>query len=78
MDYNFEQSIAQEHSCEFLTEQQLSKRWQLSARTLQQSRWKGVGCPYLKIGRAVRYRLADVLKFESNQVMEVGLQHGQH
>ncbi len=49
----------------FLTETDLARRWSLrSAKKLQADRAKGGGCPYLKIGGVVRYRLADVLEFE--------------
>lgn len=51
----------------FLTETDLARRWNLrSAKKLQADRAKGGGCPYLKIGGVVRYRLADVLAFEES------------
>ncbi|ACH40489.1 MAG: hypothetical protein ACD_55C00119G0007 [uncultured bacterium] len=31
--------------------------------TLEQHRWQGVGCPFVKIGRSVRYRQADLDAF---------------
>lgn len=34
-----------------------------SITTLQRDRWLGVGIPYLKIGRAVKYRKSDVLNW---------------
>ena len=48
----------------FLTEAQLAKRWQISVKKLQADRWNFRGVAYVKIGRSVRYRLADVLAFE--------------
>ncbi|WP_374631137.1 DNA-binding protein [Ferrovibrio sp.] len=49
-----------------LTENQLWRRWQLaSAKKLQADRVRGVGCPYIKIGRLVRYRLSDVVAYEA-------------
>lgn len=48
----------------FLDENQLSLRWHVSTKMLQQSRWKGKGCKYVKIGRMVRYRLSDVKQYE--------------
>jgi len=49
-----------------LTEGQLAARWALaSAKKLQADRLKGGGCPFVKIGRSVRYRLSDVLAYET-------------
>lgn len=53
----------------FLDEIQLSERWHVSTRMLQQSRWKGVGCNYVKIGRMVRYRLSDVKAYEASRTI---------
>jgi hypothetical protein len=49
---------------ERLSEKQLAERWNLSVRTLQAARVKGTGVPFIRIGRAVRYRLEDVLAYE--------------
>lgn len=51
----------------FLTEKQLADRWQVSDKKLQADRWLGVGVSYLKLGRAVRYRLSDVRAYEDQQ-----------
>jgi len=49
----------------YLTERELAKRWRLSPSSLQQQRHRGVSpVPWLKIGRAVRYALPDVLAAE--------------
>lgn len=48
-----------------LTEYQLARRWTVTEKKLQADRLKGVGCPFIKIGRAVRYRLEDVLAYEA-------------
>lgn len=32
-----------------------------SIETIERDRWAGTGCPYLKIGRAVRYKKSTVL-----------------
>ena len=49
-----------------LTENELALRWKLaSAKKLQADRVKGVGCPFVRIGRCVRYRLSDVLAHEA-------------
>lgn len=53
----------------FLDEIQLSERWHVSTRMLQQCRWKGVGCNYVKIGRMVRYRLSDVKAYEASRTI---------
>jgi hypothetical protein len=47
-----------------LNEKQLAERWGVSVRTLQAARVKGGGVPFVRIGRAVRYRLEDVLAYE--------------
>ncbi|WP_211110590.1 DNA-binding protein [Azospirillum ramasamyi] len=48
-----------------LTESQLARRWAVTEKKLQADRLKGVGCPFVKIGRAVRYRLEDILAYEA-------------
>lgn len=50
-----------------LTETQLAERWQISPKTLQNSRVAGTGVPFLKLGHAVRYRLNDILAHERRQ-----------
>jgi hypothetical protein len=50
-----------------LTETQLAERWQISVRTLQAARVKGTGVPFVRIGRAVRYRMDEVLAYEEAQ-----------
>jgi hypothetical protein len=47
-----------------LNEKQLAERWGVSIRTLQATRVKGGGVPFVRIGRSVRYRLEDVLAYE--------------
>ncbi len=59
---------------ELFTEIQLAERLQVSVKTLQNQRWQKVGIPYLKIGRAVRYRRIDVeLYLEQSVVKTVQL-----
>jgi len=53
----------------FLDENQLGTRWHVTPRMLQQARWKGVGCVYVKIGRMVRYRLSDVKAYELSRTV---------
>src|SRR5262245_5756314 len=40
----------------------------LSVRTLESLRLRGGGIPYVKLGRAVRYRRADVLQWAAGKV----------
>lgn len=47
-----------------LTEHEVAGRQGRSVRTLQNQRVNGGGIPYLKLGRAVRYRLSDVITWE--------------
>ena len=43
-----------------LDQKDLAERWNMSPRTLEQWRWRGVGPKYLKLGGRVIYRLSDV------------------
>jgi hypothetical protein len=54
-----------------LTERQLAARWHVSTKKLQADRLRGNGCRFVRIGRCVRYRPADVLEHE-----EAGLRYG--
>jgi predicted DNA-binding transcriptional regulator AlpA len=60
----------------FLTENQVSKRWQLSTKTLQLWRAKGWGPKFIKYGPGirglVRYRLSDIEEWERQQEREGG------
>ncbi len=47
-----------------LTQGVLSERWAISTKKLEADRYTGKGCPFIKIGNSVRYRLADVIAFE--------------
>ena len=49
---------------ELLTQKQLARRWVLSERTLERWRCTGEGPTYIKLGGLVRYRLADILAYE--------------
>jgi hypothetical protein len=48
----------------FLTRKALADRWQLSTETLKRRERCGL-LPFLKLGRGVRYRLADVKHLET-------------
>jgi hypothetical protein len=48
----------------FLTRKGLADRWQLSTETLKR-RERAALLPFLKLGRGVRYRLADIEYIEA-------------
>ena len=49
----------------FLTRKGLADRWQLSTETLKRRERCGL-LPFLKLGRGVRYRLADIEHLEAD------------
>lgn len=51
-----------------LTQKALADRWQMSPRTLEQWRWRGIGPRYLKIGGRVLYPLELVEAYEAEHV----------
>jgi hypothetical protein len=51
-----------------LTESELARRWQVSKKTLQGWRAKGIGPTFLKLGRCVRYPLRNIEAAESRSV----------
>jgi hypothetical protein len=54
-------------SDDLLTELEAAQLRRQSVRTLQAERLRGDGCPFVKLGRSVRYRRSDVARFiESN------------
>ena len=48
---------------ELLKEQQVSQRWNFSLNTLRYWRSVGEGPPFIKIGRDVRYNVAQLVDF---------------
>jgi hypothetical protein len=46
----------------------LSRRWNVSPRTLERWRWLKQGPEYLKIGGHVVYRLEDIERYEAGQI----------
>lgn len=48
---------------ELLTQLEYANLRRCSERTVERERSSGTGCPYVKIGRAVRYRRRDILDF---------------
>ena len=53
-----------------LTPAQLARRWGCSRKKLDSDRLRGSGCPYIKIGRLVRYRLPDIEAYEAAQLRQ--------
>ncbi|MEX2519631.1 MAG: helix-turn-helix domain-containing protein [Paracoccaceae bacterium] len=49
----------------FLREHELARRWRKSTRSLQRWRVDGTGPAFVRIGGSIRYRLDDVLAYES-------------
>lgn len=58
-----------------LNEPAVARRLGVSPFTLRAWRRQGRGPAYMKLGRAVRYRIADVAAFEQN-VLKIGLNSG--
>lgn len=52
------------YAAEIVTQRDLASRWHISAKKLEADRLKGTGCPFIKIGSAVRYRISDILAYE--------------
>lgn len=50
-----------------LTAQQLADELSISQRTLEAARARGTGPHYLKVGRLIRYRRADVIAWLESQ-----------
>ncbi len=51
-----------------LRPEDLSARWHIATRTLDNWRWRGEGPRYLKIGGRVVYRLEDIEAYETEQL----------
>ncbi|MDO4236730.1 AlpA family transcriptional regulator [Pseudomonas sp.] len=45
-------------------ENELAQRWNVSPKTLQRWRSEGVGPPYLKLSRAIRYPVSEIVNYE--------------
>ncbi len=58
-----EQNLFPTEDYNLLTEQQAAVRLGLSIKTLQGWRWRGCGPRFLKLGRAVRYRISELDAF---------------
>ncbi len=54
---------------QYLTEKEVAQITRMALSTLRNDRSCGRGLPYIKVGRSVRYDLADVIEFmESHKV----------
>ena len=51
---------------EYLTYDELAKRWKVSVNTLRQWVMEGVLKPSMRLGRRVRFALAYILEIEAN------------
>lgn len=49
---------------QFLTQEDLERRWGISGATLERDRSLKKGMRYLKIGGLIRYKMQDVLEYE--------------
>lgn len=56
----------------WLTRQEVADRLRVPVKTLAEWASKGTGPRYAKIGRHVRYRLSDVIKWEAEQFKDEG------
>jgi excisionase family DNA binding protein len=54
---------------DLMTEREAAELRRQSVRTLQAERVRGGGCPFVKIGRSVRYRRSDVLQFIEQSIV---------
>ena len=48
---------------ELLSEKEVAKIYKINVRTLQRERSMGIGIPYVKIGRRVRYKRSDIEQY---------------
>ncbi|KRB08058.1 helix-turn-helix domain-containing protein [Lysobacter sp. Root690] len=51
-----------------LSTEQLAARWGVTVDTIERWRSEGIGPRYIKVTRAIRYRLSDVEAFEEVSV----------
>jgi hypothetical protein len=57
---------------QYLTEGEVSRITRRALQTLRNDRHRRQGIPYVKVGRSVRYKLADVLEFMDSRRIETG------
>ena len=56
-------SLTKQITQQLLTEKEVQKVFGLNTRTLQRERNLGMGIPYVKIGKRVRYKRSDIEKY---------------
>jgi hypothetical protein len=66
--------LSHDRSVRHFNQVDLSRRWNISPRTLERWRWLKQGPTYLKIGGRVVYRLEDIEAFEKAQINKAGQQ----
>jgi hypothetical protein len=59
-----------EQTEQLMTQEELAFRWQISEATIERDRSLRRGCRYMKLGGLIRYRLQDVLDYESGCTVE--------
>lgn len=65
--------VSPERAIRHFNQIDLSRRWNVSPRTLERWRWLKQGPEYLKIGGHVVYRLEDIERYEAGQIKNSGL-----
>lgn len=58
------------HSTQYVNEKEVSRVTGLAVQTLRNYRHLGKGPAYCKVGRAIRYRMEDVVNFMDEQRVE--------
>ena len=67
-NYSTDDSLTNDPRLILLDQGRLAKLLGCSARTLERQRLDGTGIPFVRVGRLVRYRLADVTNFLGRQL----------
>lgn len=57
---------------EYIDEKKAARFTSRSVQTLRNERHRGVGFPYVKLGRAVRYKLADIIEYMERRKIKPG------
>jgi len=56
----------------YISEKEVAQMLDCSLQTLRNDRSRGVGLPYVKLGRSVRYSLNDVIEYvEKHKILTV-------
>lgn len=62
-----------EHVDRLLTQKEVVDWTGMSPAWFEMARFKGTGIPYVKIGRAVRYRTSDIQKWINDHIVGTGI-----